>query len=532
MSKKTSRFEGVLTLQDAVPGPRVRLQFGKLAKRLAPEIVVRVVADIGLLNISLIFGLFVRALIVHDAQNDMTLVARNFLHASLFLSVVGPIIFAAMGFYTKGRFYASRYKAVAILQATALLFLVFGFGNFLLGSREFSRLMVVVTWFVATVLIEAVRFWVWLWELVVEREGKSPIGTSIQDERRVLLIGVAGYIGSGLLPRLLQRGYKVRLLDGFIYGDEPIAESLGHPNLEIMKADFRNLHDVVCAMRGVQSVIHLGAIVGDPACSLDEDLTVEVNLLATRTIAEVAKANGVRRLIFASTCSVYGASDAMLDEHSALNPVSLYARSKIACERVLLRMRDANFCPVILRFGTVYGLSGRTRFDLVVNLLSAKAMVDGKITVIGKDQWRPFLHVHDAGRAVLAALEARTEQLSDSVFNVGSDEQNYTLGGIGELIKAMVPTAQLIYTESEDDRRNYRVDFSRIRAALNFEPEWTLEAGIQQVVEAIRSGKVIDYHHSKYSNVKFLKEQNGHKLKTHGDWAKEMLESYPIAKSA
>ncbi len=527
MANKLPRLEKMITMHSA---SRSQAVFAEIMKRLAPEIVLRVVADIGLLNISLIFGLFVRMVSVHDSQNNFAAVASVFLRASLFLSVMGPVIFGAMGFYTKGRFYASRYKAVAILQATALLFVVFGFSNFLLGSHEFSRLVVVSTWVFATVLIEAARFWTWLWEFVVTHEEKVPALVPIQGGHSVLLIGGAGYIGSGLLPRLLQRGYKVRLLDGFIYGDEPIAECLGHPNLEIMKADFRNLHDVVLAMRGVQSVIHLGAIVGDPACSLDEDLTIEVNLLATRTIAEVAKANGVRKMIFASTCSVYGASDDLLNERSALNPVSLYARSKIACERVLLSLRDSHFTPVILRFGTVYGLSGRTRFDLVVNLLAAKAMVDGKITVIGKDQWRPFLHVHDAGRAVLAALDARTEQLSDTIFNVGSDSQNYTLGEIGELIRSMVPTAELICSESADDRRNYRVNFSRIRTVLNFTPEWTLEAGIQQVVDAIRSGEVVDYHHPKYSNVKFLSEQNGHeKMKINGNWAKQMLEAFPAA---
>ena len=528
MSTMTPRFERL----HAMPSiSRTQSILGQLAKRLAPAIAVRVFADICLLNISLIFGLFVRTLIVHDARNSFTAVLAVFLPASLFLSTVGPIIFAAMGFYTRGRFYASRYKAVAILQATTLLFLVFGFGNYLLGGHELSRLVVMITWAVAASLIAAARFWTWLWGLVVARESEETTAViPIADERRVLLIGGAGYIGSGLLPRLLQRGYKVRLLDGFIYGDEPIADCLGHPNLEIMRADFRNLHDVVLAMRGVQSVIHLGAIVGDPACSLDEDLTVEVNLLATRTIAEVAKANGVRRLIFASTCSVYGASDELLDERSELKPVSLYARSKIACERVLLTMRDSHFTPVILRFGTVYGLSGRTRFDLVVNLLAAKAMVDGLITVIGKDQWRPFLHVHDAGRAVLAALEAHPEQLSDSIFNVGSDEQNYTLHEVGKLIQGMVPTAKLVCTESNEDPRNYRVNFKRIRTVLNFKPDWTLELGVQQVVEAVRSGKVVDYHHSKYSNVKFLSEQTGHpKLKTNGNWAKEMLEAFPAA---
>jgi nucleoside-diphosphate-sugar epimerase len=529
MSKMAPRFERLLAIPSA---SRTQSILAELAGRLEPAIAVRVFADICLLNISLICGLFVRTLIVHDARNSFTAMLAVFLPASLFLSTVGPIVFAAMGFYTRGRFYASRYKAVAILQATTLLFLVFGFGNYLLGSHEFSRLVVMITWAVAATLIAAARFWTWLWGLVVERENESasPEVIPIVDERRVLLIGGAGYIGSGLLPRLLKGGYKVRLLDGFIYGDEPIADCLGHPNLEIMRADFRNLHDVVLAMRGVQSVIHLGAIVGDPACSLDEDLTIEVNLLATRTIAEVAKANGVRRLIFASTCSVYGASDELLDERSELKPVSLYARSKIACERVLLTMRDSHFTPVILRFGTVYGLSGRTRFDLVVNLLAAKAVMDGMITVFGKDQWRPFLHVHDAGLAALAALEAHPGQLSDTVFNVGSDEQNYTLYEVGKLIQHMVPAAQLVCTESDEDPRNYRVNFSRIRTALNFKPEWTLESGIQQVIEAVRSGKVIDYHHSKYSNVKFLSEQTGHpKLKINGNWAKEMLETFPAA---
>jgi nucleoside-diphosphate-sugar epimerase len=494
---------------------------------LRREILVRMVADIVLLNVSLAVGLLVRALVVHDSENEWPAVVAIFSQCSLFLGAVGPIIFSAMGFYTKGRYYAGRYKALVILQATAMLFLVFGFANYLVGSHEFSRLVVIVTWAVATALLEGARFFAWVWESVIKDESSVSIPRPVHKERSVLLIGGAGYIGSGLLPRLLKRGYRVRLLDGFIFGDEPIANCLGHPQLEVVKADFRNVHDVVYAMRGIESVIHLGAIVGDPACSLDEDLTVEVNLLATRTIAEVAKANQVRRLIFASTCSVYGASDELLDERSTLNPLSLYARSKIMCERVLLDLRGRDFSPVILRFGTVYGLSGRTRFDLVVNLLAAKALVEGKITVIGKEQWRPFVHVHDAGRAALAALEAPEIQLTDAIFNVGSDEQNYTLGHIGEVIKQIVPTAELICTENPDDRRNYRVNFSRIRTVLNFHPEWTIEAGVRQVVDAIRGGRVIDYRHAKYSNVKFLSEQNGHSLKIQGNWAKEMLQTVP-----
>jgi nucleoside-diphosphate-sugar epimerase len=220
-------------------------------------------------------------------------------------------------------------------------------------------------------------------------------------------------------------------------------------------------------------------------------------------VAEVAKGNGVQRLIFASTCSVYGASDQLLDEHSLLNPVSLYARSKIASEKVLRMMADDNFTPVILRFGTIYGLSGRTRFDLVINLLTAKAVVEGRIPVFGGDQWRPFVHVDDAALAVVKALQAPRAQVYDQIFNVGSDEQNNTIQHIGELIARLVPTAQLMSSGSDTDRRNYRVRFNKIRNILDCS-QWTVEDGVREVIEAIKSGKVQDYQDAKYSNVKFL----------------------------
>jgi len=352
---------------------------------------------------------------------------------------------------------------------------------------------------------------------------KEILEGKVTDKRNLLLIGGGGYIGSALLPKLLDRGYHVRLLDLFLYGEDPIIGVKDHPNLEIMRADFRQVDSVVEAMEGRSTVIHLGAIVGDPACALNEQLTIETNLVATRFIAEVAKGQGISRFIFASTCSVYGASDELLNEHSALNPVSLYARSKIASERVLMELRDDKFQPVILRFGTIYGVSGRTRFDLVVNLLTAKAMSEGKITVLGPGQWRPFIHVDDAATAVLAATEARPELLSDGIFNVGADEQNATLGDVGKLIKSLVPTAELIISNSDGDRRNYRVDFSRIRNLLGFTPKWTLEAGVRHMMEAIASARVVDYRDPKYSNAKFLSEQGAEVLRARGDWVQPLL---------
>jgi len=499
----------------------------RLRRKLYFETIVRVCADVVLLNVSALAGVLAQG--VATNQRDSAAMLVPFAIASSFLTGAGPTVFAAFGFYSKGRFYAGRYKAVAVVQATAVLFMIFGLSNDLAMGHCLSRVLVLTSWASATVLVGLARLWAWMWRIIVERESHGLHVTSKPEGRRVLLIGGAGYIGSSLLPRMLQHGYRVRLMDAFVYGEAPIAKYLGHDRLEVMRADFRNVHDVVYAMRDVEAVIHLGAIVGDPACALDRDLTVEVNLLATRMIAEVAKASGVRKFVFASTCSVYGASRELLDERSVLNPVSLYARSKIACERVLLSLHDASFSPVILRFGTVYGLSGRTRFDLVVNLLAAKAICDGKITVFGRNQWRPFLHVHDAGRAVLAVLEAREAQLRDIIFNAGSNEQNYTLGEVGQIIHGMVPTAELISTDSAADPRNYRVDFSRIRRVLNFFPEYTVEQGVQQVMDAIASGAVADYRDPKYSNVKLLSEGNGQVLKTNKRWADEMLEEVLVA---
>ncbi len=492
-------------------------------RKMCLETSVRITADVLLLNIAAVSGALAETMLAD--RPIRAAIAPHFFLASAFLSVAGPLVFAAFGFYSKGRFYAGRYKALAIVQATALLFLLLAACNGIFLSDILPASLVLTSWVAAMPLVGAARLWAWIWRIVVERENHLPRGTVVRQYPKVLLIGGAGYIGSSLLARLLHRGYKVRLMDAFVYGEAPITDQLGHHNLEVMRADFRNVHDVVYAMRGVDSVVHLGAIVGDPACALDPDLTVEVNLLATRTIAEVAQANGVRKFVFASTCSVYGASDELLDERSALHPVSLYARSKIACERVLLSLRDGAFCPVILRFGTIYGLSGRTRFDLVVNLLAAKAVSEGRITVYGREQWRPFLHVHDAARAVLAVMESREQQLTECVFNTGSNEQNYTLGQVGEIINRMVPSAELICTDWIADRRNYRVDFSRIRRTLNFYPQYTIEQGIQQVLDAIRCGTVVDYRDPKYSNVKILSEGQGRQvLKPTRDWANEMLE--------
>ncbi len=187
-------------------------------------------------------------------------------------------------------------------------------------------------------------------------------------------------------------------------------------------------------------------------------------------------------------------------------------------------MAGDTFAPVILRFSTVYGLSGRFRFDLVVNLLTAKALIDGEITIFGGKQWRSFVHVVDAARSIMAVISAPPDQVRGQVFNVGSDEQNYTISQIGNLIHGYVPDAQIINKGNETDPNDYRVGFSKIRRMLGFTPEWTVEKGIEQVIAAIQSGQVKDYKLPHYSNIKFLTMEGITRLDRHeSDWASRLI---------
>lgn len=486
--------------------------------RIKREALLRMFADAVMLNCAACLGLLI-SYAIQNTSGARPEAFGNFLVLNLASLILINLIcipcFYLFGFYTRGRYYRGRYKALIITQAVGVGYLVFTGASFLLPDFfVYPRVGLIFSVILTVAFLAGSRIWMAAWQGFSQVE-PSLRGTHfdvVHKPKNVVVIGGAGYIGSGLLSKLLDRGYRVRLVDSFMFGDDPIRSLLGHRNLEVVKADFRQIDKIVEAMYGMDAVIHLGAIVGDPACALDEDFTIEVNLMATRMIAECAKGFGIQKFIFASTCSVYGASDETLSEKSALNPVSLYARSKIACEKILVQMADDRFKPTILRFGTVYGLSGRTRFDLVVNLLTAKAIVDGKITVFGEDQWRPFVHVDDASLAVATALDAPLDVVGGEIFNVGSDAGNMTLGDVGRMIQRLVPTAELIASGSDGDRRNYRVDFSKIRNRLSYKPEWTVEMGVKQVIAAFESGQVNDYTATQYSNVKFLSEeaqQNG-----------------------
>jgi nucleoside-diphosphate-sugar epimerase len=321
----------------------------------------------------------------------------------------------------------------------------------------------------------------------------------------VLVTGGAGYIGSWLLRRLLEEGRRVRVLDNAVYGLEPIQDILNHPRLEFVQGDSRNIQDVVKAMRGASSVVHLAAIVGDRACEVDRKTTIEINYAATRMLVEIAKGHGVERFLFASSCSVYGISDGFVDENSSVEPVSLYGETKVASEQALLDAASANFHPVIMRFATVFGLSNRPRFDLVVNLLSAKARQHGVITICNGQQWRPFIHVKDLAEAIILLLDAPLRAVSREVFNIGDNRLNYTLADVAAVIQRVFPNTTVEDTENSD-RRNYRVKFDKIENRVGFRCRYNLEDGVRQIKAAFDSNQIDDYKNIHFSNLLFLRE--------------------------
>ncbi len=333
---------------------------------------------------------------------------------------------------------------------------------------------------------------------------KAAAGAAPAQPMHICVVGGAGFLGSILVELLLDQGHQVTILDALLYGDDGIRHLLGRPGLSLVRGDLRDITATVHAFRDTDAVVHLGALVGDPACDIDERLTLEINRDATAKAAAIARGLGIARFVFASTCSVYGASGDLLDERSPLDPISVYACSKMESEQLLLVQSGNGFWPTVLRFGTLYGQSQRERFDLVVNLLTAQAVTSGEITVFGGRQWRPFVHVRDGAEAILACLYAPYAAVGGRVFNVGADDQNHTLAEIAEIISQVVPGVRIHTAPGTEQEADYRVSFAAIRSGIGFAPRRTVADGVAEIAAAISHGAVPDYTDVRYSNYKAL----------------------------
>ncbi len=339
------------------------------------------------------------------------------------------------------------------------------------------------------------------------RNPQSPID-------RVLLTGGAGYVGAALVPRLLDAGYRVRVLDLYIFGEHVLDAVKDHPNLEQIKGDIRDHALLKRVLHGCDAVIHLACISNDPSFDLNPALSRSINYDAFGPLVGISKACGLRRFIYASTSSVYGVSDAenVTEDHPLL-PITDYNRYKGLCEPILLEQDSANFATVVIRPATVCGSSPRQRLDLTVNILTSHAVNLGWITVFGGQQMRPNIHIDDMVDLYVMLLELPDEQIAGKIFNAGYE--NRTIAEIAELVQEVVQREMPgrehieVTTTPSDDIRSYRICSERIRRELGFVPKRTIEDAVGDLVAAFRSGKLpnpmTDIH---YYNIKTMQALN------------------------
>ena len=474
------------------------------------EAIPRMIADFLIVHFSMIAALAMSVVYQTGIGNAVAAhaIVSGFLqyYTAFFwaLSPIFPLVFLLNGFYTHSRAYIGQYKALTILRGVTLAAIIFFAANFLFfGNEKIGRSVALPFIVLAATGAASVRI---LKDFLEKRYSVTSKSTPSLAPRRdwVLVVGGAGYIGSLLVEQLLEKGFRVRVLDSLLYGDEPLRSVRNHPDFDLIVGDCRNIQDVVRAVRGVESIVHLAAIVGDPACEQDHGPALETNYAATRMLIEIAKGHGVSRLVFASSCSVYGATDIEMDENAAVQPISLYGQTKVDSERALLDASTDTFHPTILRFATVFGLGYRPRFDLVVNLLTAKARQEGVITIFNGQQWRPFIHVRDLVDATVRVLEAPVRLVGGEVFNVGDTRLNHTLTEVADVIRGVFPDVRVEHVDNAD-RRNYRVNFDKLLRRTGFRARYTLRDGVEEIRKAFDERLITDHTDLRYHNQRYLK---------------------------
>jgi nucleoside-diphosphate-sugar epimerase len=321
---------------------------------------------------------------------------------------------------------------------------------------------------------------------------------------RTTITGGAGYVGALVARELVAAGHEVRALDSLLHGQEDVADALRSEGVEVQLGDVRDPADRERALDGADAVVHLAAIVGDPACAQDPELANAVNVEGSRAVVADAERLGVSRFVFASTCSNYGRMEdptVPIDETGALAPVSLYAEQKVAVEKQLLS-RNGGMAATCVRVATVYGAAPRMRFDLTINEFTRDLWAGRPLEVFGERFWRPYIHVADAARAVRTVLEAAPEQVSGEVFNAGDSDENYRKLDLVGLITERLGRGDVSYVHRDEDPRDYKVSFEKIRAQLGFEPERRVPDGIDEIVRSLEEERFGDPFDARFSNTK------------------------------
>ncbi len=332
--------------------------------------------------------------------------------------------------------------------------------------------------------------------------------------KNVLITGGAGYVGAVLVPKLLEKGYCVKVLDLFIYGEDVLKAVKNNPNLEQLKGDIRNHQLLKKVLAGCDAVIHLACISNDPTFELNPELSRSINYEAFEPLVRISKENRVRRFIYASTCSVYGVSDAEnVTEDHPLVPITDYNKYKGLCEPVLLKYQAPDFTTVVIRPATVCGYSPRQRFDLTVNILTNHAYNTNRITVFGGAQTRPNIHIKDITDLYCMLLELPDAKIAGKIYNAGY--QNRSIADIADMVRKVMaeefPEREKaeIVTVSSDDPRSYRISSEKIKKELDFIPRHTIEDGVRDLIEAFRVGKLPNSMGDiRYYNIKTMKAIN------------------------
>lgn len=321
---------------------------------------------------------------------------------------------------------------------------------------------------------------------------------------KVTVTGGAGYVGACVSEELLHQGHDVRVLDVLLHGQDDVARELGALGAELIRADIRDEDARRRALEGADAVVHLAAVVGDPACARDPEESQDVNVRGSQALVDDVASLGVERVVFASTCSNYGRMadpTVPVDESGELAPVSLYAEQKVGIEKALLSDSPEGVEATCLRFATVYGVAPRMRFDLTVNEFTRDLWAERPLEVFGEHFWRPYVHVRDAARAVALVLAQPPKRVAGDVFNVGHSDENYRKLDLVRLITERLGRGDVEYVHRDEDPRDYKVSFEKFRSELGFEPEMRVPTGVNELVEALEAGAFGDPFDARYSNL-------------------------------